>query len=118
MAGRLVTLDKCPGVRPIGVGKTWQRLAAKATLLVSGCDAKEQCSIDQLLCTGLKAGIKGGIHTIDELWRQHKGEEEWGFLLVDAANAFNELNWTAMLWTIQHDWPSSGARFVFSCYHH
>jgi hypothetical protein len=99
MAGRLVALDKCPGVRPIGVGETWRRLAAKATLLVSGCDAKEHCGIDQL-CAGLKAGIEGGIHAINELWRQQKEEEEWGFLLVDAANAFNELNWMAMLWTI------------------
>jgi hypothetical protein len=116
MAGRLVALDKCPGVRPIRVGETWWRLAAKATLLVSGCDAKEQCGIDQL-CAGLEAGIKGGIHAINELWRQHKEEEEWGFLLVDAANAFNELNRTAMLWTIRHEWPS-GARFAFNSYRH
>ncbi len=78
MAGRLVALDKCPGVRPIGVGETWRRLAAKATLLVSGCDAKERCGIDQL-CAGLEAGIEGGIHAIDELWRQHEEEEELDF---------------------------------------
>jgi hypothetical protein len=118
MPGRLlVTLDKCPGVRPIGVGEIWRRLAAKVTLLVSGCNAKERCGIDQL-CAGLEAGIEGGIHAIDELWRQHEEEEEWGFLLVDAANAFNELNRTAMLWTIRHEWPSSGARFAFNCYRH
>jgi hypothetical protein len=116
IAGCLVALDKCPGVRPIGVGETWRRLATKATPLVSGCNAKERCGIDQL-CAGLEAGIEGGIHAIDELWRQHKEEEEWGFLLVDAANAFNELNRTAMLWTIRHEWPS-GARFVFNCYRH
>jgi hypothetical protein len=40
-----------------------------------------------------------------------------GFLLVDAANAFNELNRTAMLWTIRHEWPS-GARFASNCYRH
>jgi hypothetical protein len=116
MAGRLVALDKSPGVCPIGVGETWWRLAAKATLLVCGCDAKEQFGIDQL-CAGLEAGIEGGIHAINELWRQHEEEEEWGFLLVDAANAFNELNGTAMLWTIRHEWPSS-ARFAFNCYRH
>jgi hypothetical protein len=119
MAGRLVALHKCPGVCPIGVGETWRRLAAKASLLVSGWDVKEQCGIDQL-CPGLEAGIKGGIHAIDELWRQHEEEEEeeeWGFLLVDAAHAFNKLNWKAMLWTISYEWPS-GARFAFNCYRH
>jgi hypothetical protein len=114
MAGRLVALDKCPGIGPIGVGKTWRRLAAKATLLVSGCDAKEQYGIDQL-CADIKAGVEGGIHAIDELWRQHK--EEWGFLLVDAANAFYKLNRTAMLWNIRHKWLS-GARFAFNFYRH
>jgi hypothetical protein len=48
MAGCLVALDKCPGVRPLGIGETWWRLAAKATLLSSGSDAKELCGIDQL----------------------------------------------------------------------
>jgi hypothetical protein len=116
MAGRLVALDKCPGVRPIGIGETWRRLAAKATLQVAGSDAKELCGIHQL-CAGLEAGIEGAIHAIDELWKQFDAEEEWGFLLIDAANAFNELNRTAMLWTIRHEWPA-GARFAFNCYRH
>jgi hypothetical protein len=41
------------------------------------------------LCAGLEAGIEGAIHAIDELWKQHEEEEEWGFLLVDISNAFN-----------------------------
>jgi hypothetical protein len=105
MAGCLVALDKCPDVRPIGIGETCRRLFAKASLLASGNEAKEKCGIEQL-CAGLEAGMEGGIHTIEELWKQHKQEEEWGFLLVDASNAFNELNRTAMLWTIRHKWPS------------
>jgi hypothetical protein len=116
MAGHLVALDKCPGVRPIGVGETWWRLTTKATLLISGCDAKERCGMHQH-CATLEAGIGGGIHAIGELWRQYEEEEEWGFMFVDAANTFMELNWTAILWTIQHEWPS-GARFAFNCYPH
>ena len=42
-------------------------------------------------------------------------EEEWGFLRIDARNAFNEINRTVMLWVIRHEWPS-GVRFYFNCY--
>jgi hypothetical protein len=53
--------------------------------------AKDECGVDQL-CNGLEARIKGGIHVMQLLWEQHEAEEEWGFLLVDAHNAFNEGN--------------------------
>jgi hypothetical protein len=51
------------------------------------------------------------------LWQSHLAEEEWDFLLVDAKNAFNEGNWTVMLWTVRHKWPS-GARNSLNCYRH
>jgi hypothetical protein len=93
MAGRLLALDKSLGIRPIGVGETWWRCIAKCVLLVSGKEAKESCGIDQL-CAGLESGVEGGIHAMQHVWDQHHMEEEWGFLLVDARNAFNELNRT------------------------
>ena len=43
--------------------------------------------------------------------------EERGFLLLDANNAFNEINRVRMLWTDRHLWTSV-ARFVFNCYCH
>jgi hypothetical protein len=54
---------------------------------------------------------------MQHMWELHKAEEEWGFLLIDARNAFNEMNRTVMLWTVRHEWPS-GARFTFNCYKH
>jgi hypothetical protein len=39
-------------------------------------------------------------------WDLDKKEENWGFLLINASNAFNEHKWL------------SGARFVFNCYKH
>jgi hypothetical protein len=100
----------------VGAGETWRRLFAKVVLRIAGGEAKEACGIDQL-CAGLEAGIEGGIHAINQLWREFAGHEDWGFLLVDAKNAFNELNRIVMLWTIRHEWPSC-AKFAFNCYRH
>ena len=36
MSGRLIALDKQPGIRPVGVGETWRRLMAKCLLKVAG----------------------------------------------------------------------------------
>ena len=46
MASRLIALDKCPGVCPIGVGKTLRRLLAKCILAVAGKEAKLACGTD------------------------------------------------------------------------
>ena len=54
----------------------------------------------------MEAGIEGAIHAIYVLWEEHHTEEDWGFLLIDARNAFNEENWTAMLWAVRNEWPS------------
>ena len=85
-------------------------------MLLGGAEAKDACGVDQL-CASLEADIEGGIHVIRLLWEMHAAEEEWGFLLIDAKNAFNEGNRLAMLWTVRHKWPS-GARFTFNCYKH
>jgi hypothetical protein len=116
MAGRLLAIDKSPGIRPIGIGETWRRAIAKCLLHVAGTSAKEACGIDQL-CAGLESGIEGAIHAMKHQWDIHKAEEDWGFLLIDAKNAFNEMNRTVMLWTVRHEWPA-GARFTFNCYKH
>jgi hypothetical protein len=48
----------------------------------------------------------------------HHMEEEWGFLIIDACNAFNDQHRMVMLWILRHEWPASGARFTFNCYRH
>jgi hypothetical protein len=112
--GRLIALDKCPGIRPVGIGEIWSRLIAKVIFVEAGPEAKNACS-DNQLCAGLEAGIEGGIHAVNQFWKEIELEESNGFLLVDARNAFNELSRAAMLWTVRHEW-SSGVRFVFNCY--
>jgi len=96
MTGRLLALDKNPGVWPIGIGDTWRWVLAKCILQVAGPAATEACGVDQL-CAGLSAGIEGAVHLMQHAWDVNHASEEWGFLLIDACNAFNELNRTTML---------------------
>ena len=90
--------------------------ASECLLQVSGQEAKTACGTDQL-AGGLEAGIEGDIHAARLQWAQHEDEEDWGFLLIDARNAFNEENRTAMLWAVRYEWPN-GAQFTYNCYRH
>lgn len=114
MADRLIALNKSPGVRPIGIGECWRRLFAKVILKETGGDATEACGVSQLCC-GLECGIEGAIKAAVELVDEYGKEESWCYLLVDAKNAFNEINRVQMLWTIRHLLPRA-ARFVYNCY--
>ena len=71
-------------------------MMVKCLLKVAGPEAKTGCGTTQL-AGGLEAGIEGAIHAMRVLWEEHKKEDNWGFLLIDARNAFNEENQTAML---------------------
>ena len=116
MSGRLIAMYKQPGVCPVGVGEMWRHIFSKIVLKFTGPEATTAWHDDQM-CAGLKSGIDGAIHGVQSLWDKNSSTEEWGFLLVDAKNAFNGINRVGMLWTVQHLWPS-GARFVFDCYRH
>ena len=47
--------------------------------------------------------------------KQNLQEEDWGFLLIYAQNAFNEENQTTMLWVVRSE-CSSGVHFTFKIY--
>ena len=96
MYGRLIALDKHPGVRPVRVGENWIQLFAKCVLKVMGPEATNGCQDDQL-CAGLKAGIDGAVHGVQYIWGANSSTENWVFLLVDEINAFNEINHIGML---------------------
>ena len=114
ISGRLIALDKQPGVRPVGVGKTWRHIFANIVLNVIGTEATVACQDDQL-CAGLKAVINGAVHGVQAIWDENLTMEDWRFLLVDAKNAFNEINLVGILCTVRHLWPYI-AHFVFNCY--
>ena len=114
---RLVGLDKCPGVQPIGIGDILRRLLYKVLLKVTGKEATRACKTDQL-CGGLEAGMEGAIHYMRSQWEAHNNaDENWGVLLIDARNAFNEGNRKMMVYVARHEWPS-GTRFLFNMYRH
>ena len=72
---------------------------------------------DDKICAGLKAGVDGAVHGVQAIWDENLTMEDLIFLLVDAKNAFNEINQIGILWTVCNLCPS-GACFVFNCYRH
>ena len=103
MASRLIALDKCPGIQPIGIGESLCRILGKAICMVTRMDIEEVAGIKQL-CAGVRAGIEGTFHAISELFEDNRNLG-WDVLMVDAANAFNSLNRIASLWNIRVLWP-------------
>ena len=90
MSGRLISLDKHPGVHLFGVGEMWRHCFSKIAVKVKGTEATIACQDDQL-CAGLKGRIDGTIHGVQDLWDKNLSTEEF-FLLVDAKNVFNRIN--------------------------
>ena len=64
---------------------------AKCLLQVTGQEAKAACGKEQL-AVGMEEGIEGGIHDMRLLWAHNSQEEDWGFILIHARNAFIEEN--------------------------
>ncbi len=85
---RLIALDKCPGVRPIGVGEVSRRIIGKAILSVVRADVCQVAGSVQL-CAGQEGGCEAAVHATRLLFSDDACE---GALLVDASNAFNSLN--------------------------
>ena len=84
IAGRLIPLDKNPGVRPIGVGEVLRRIIGKAITNVLKPDLIRSTSPIQV-CGGLAGGVEAAIHACRQMYEDDDTE---GILLVDAENAF------------------------------
>ena len=99
VACRLVPLDKCPGVRPIGIGETIQRIIGKAILATIGQNIIDAAGPLQL-CVGQQAGCEAAVHAMSSLYDSQTTE---AILLVDALNSLNR---EVALRNIQHLCPS------------
>ena len=93
VACRLIPLNKCPGVRPIGVGEVPRRIIAKAILRIIGKDVEEAAGPLQV-CAGQDGGCEAAVHAMRSIFQD---ADTKGCLLVDASNAFNSLNRKAAL---------------------
>ena len=102
LACRLIALDKCPGVRPIGVCETSRRIISKAIFYAIKDDIQDVAGSLQL-CAGQIAGIEAAIHFMRESFHDESTE---AVLLVDASNAFNSVNREAALHNIRHVCPA------------
>ena len=113
VSGRMIALDNCPDVRPIGIGGLLRSIICKKVAELTKIDLEETCSTDQLAC-GLKAGVEGAIHALSDVFDDNK-EGGCGMLLMDASNAFNSLNREAAFWNARVLWPRC-SRFLFNTY--
>ena len=103
LACRLIALDKCPGIRPIGVCETARRIISKAVLHVARADLQDATGSLQL-CAGQIAGIEAAVHAMREAFLK---EETEAVLLVDTSNA--------ALHNIRHLYPTLST-FLINAY--
>ena len=97
IACRLIPLDKHPGVRPIGVCETVRRIIGKAIMSIVAQDVRQAAGPLQL-CAGQPAGSEAAIHAMSTIFHDASSE---AVLIVDAKNAFNQLNRSVALLNIR-----------------
>ena len=102
---RLVALDKCPGVRPVGIGEVERRALGKAVLSVLSKEVIEAAGVDQM-CAGQPAACEAVVHAMKKAFEMEATD---GLLLVDADNAFNRLKRSVALLNIRHICPPRSA---------
>ena len=80
VACRLIALDKCPGVRPIGIGETVRRIIGRATARVLSDDIQAAAGPLQL-CAGHQSGCESAVHAMHQAFDSSETE---AIILVDA----------------------------------
>ena len=106
----MVALDKCPGVRPIGIGEVLWHIIGKAILTITGANVQQATGALQV-CAGQQAGCEAAIHAMRQIFEHPLME---AVLMVDASNAFNSLNRQVALQNILHICPSIASAIINS----
>ena len=94
---RLIPLDKNPGIRPIGVGEVLGRIVGKTIAGFLKEEIKGAAGPLQV-CTGHSTGPEAAIHAMSQVFVEEGTD---GILLIDASNAFNQMNRSVALHNIQ-----------------
>ena len=102
LANRGIAIDKCPGLRPVGVGEMARRIIGKAVMAVTGEKVRESVGALQL-CAGHPVGVESAIHAMRGFLDDDSSD---GILLIDADNAFNRVNRAVALWNVKFTCPA------------
>ena len=110
-ACRPIALDKCPGVRPIGIGEVLRRIIGRTKVKCVKRDLQllgrnVQMRLEQ------KSDIEHAIHALRRRLLEDRTE---GILLIAARNAFNSLNRDLALINIRKLCPSIYTAIRNSC---
>jgi len=98
---RLISLNKNPGLRPIGIGEVLRRIVGK-TIAWSVSDEIQEAAGPLQVSSGLKGGAEAAIHAMRDVFEADTTD---AVILVDASNAFNNLNRQAALHNIRYICP-------------
>ena len=102
LSNRGIAIDKCPGLRPVGVGEMMRRIVGKAVMEVTREDVQRAVGPLQL-CAGQLGGVEAAIHSMRSFFSDDDND---GILLIDADNAFNRINRATALWNVQYSCPA------------
>ena len=110
---RLIILDQCPGIRPIGIEDIMRQLVCNILLIVVDKEATRAYRMDQLC-----SGIEGGMYHVQSMWNTRVDDKEaGGILMIDVCNVFNGGNRKMMVCEVRYFWPSR-VYFFFNIYIH
>ena len=87
LASRHISLDKNPGLRPIGVGKVIRRIIGKA-IVHSLREDVIRSVVNLQVCASHESGCEAAIHAMSQVFNEEDSE---AVLLIDAFNTFNKL---------------------------
>ena len=111
VACRLIPLSKNPGVRPIGICEVVRRIVGKAILAITKQEVLHAAGPLQL-CAGQNAGCEVAVHTMRKIFHDSTTD---AVILVDASNAFNNINRQVTLLNILNLCPVI-ATVLINCY--